>query len=91
VFAVSAAAALVVWLGTSPLPTEPPAEIAREETISPATSVTAFTAEEEEDADVALLVAYSDPDEITEEVVEPADYLPDDYFVLASLVEELDG
>ena len=91
--AATAAIAAAIWLANGPSPADAPVEVVREEVPAVAPervpqppSDDAVAPETEDDT----YLAFADPDEALE-LSDASEYLPDDYFVLAGLVEDLEG
>lgn len=91
--AATAAMAAAIWLSSGPSPVNAPVEVVREEVpaaaperVPQAPSDDALAPETEDET----YLAFADPDEALE-LTDASEYLPDDYFVLAGLVDELEG
>jgi hypothetical protein len=94
--AATAAMAAAIWLASGPSPANAPVEVVREQV--PAAPLENGRAQEateiargpevEETKEARFLASFADPDEALEI---DDDYLPDDYMVLASMVDELDA
>ena len=91
--AATAAMAAAIWLASGPSPANTPVEVVREEVparaperVPQAPRPDAVAPEAEDDP----YLAFADPDEALE-LTDASEYLPDDYFVLAGLVDELEG
>ena len=92
VFATSAAVAAALWLSLRSSAPSEPVEIARETApVSAPVREEPVTETLEDRSETPVLAAFADPDELLDEADGSEQYLPDDYFVLANLVDELEG
>ena len=87
--AATAAIAAAIWLGSGPSPANAPVEIAREAVPAAPPETVAAAPEVDDMEEAPFLASFADPDEALE--VDDDDSLPDDYMVLASMVDELDA